>query len=63
MRKHGKPVPWYKTRAAGLLIFLAIAIIAEIISSPAARIYFGALIVCGFVVALVLYYTEKDDLP
>ena len=51
------PTQWWQTRGGILLIF---CIVVSILSSRIAMLWFGLVIVCGVLVALLLHATRRD---
>src|ERR1700730_6207089 len=62
--RNRKPRPWYKEwRIVEPLIAFGFLILLDVVHSPVARIWFGALIIGSLLVALFLHLSEKDSLP
>jgi hypothetical protein len=51
----------FATRAGGLVIGFAVAIFVEILASPAARVWFGLLIISALAIAVILRKSNKNS--
>jgi len=53
--------PWWQGRLGEAIVGMVLAIIMSILSSKIATLWFGALIISGVLIALLLRATRKDD--